>query len=120
MKTVNVDNLRDAVNKTISFENANGKKYQHDEKTAVLMVRPRGWHLEEKHVLLDGNPISGSLFDFAMHFFHNAKKLVQQAQAHTSTFLRWRATLKRAFGTMCSFMHRIILAFHRERLKQLF
>jgi malate synthase len=65
MKTVDVDNLRDAVNKTISFENANGKKYQHDEKTAVLMVRPRGWHLEEKHVLLDGNPISGSLFDFA-------------------------------------------------------
>jgi malate synthase len=71
-------NLRDAVNRTISFENANGKKYQLNEKTAVLMVRPRGWHLEEKHVLLDGNPISGSLFDFAMYFFHNAKKLVQQ------------------------------------------
>lgn len=71
-------NLRDAVNRTISFENANGKKYQLKEKTAVLMVRPRGWHLEEKHVLLDGNPISGGLFDFAMYFFHNAKKLVEQ------------------------------------------
>jgi malate synthase len=71
-------NLRDAVNRTISFENPNGKKYQLNEKTAVLMVRPRGWHLEEKHVLLDGNPISGGLFDFAMYFFHNAKKLVKQ------------------------------------------
>lgn len=71
-------NLRDAVNRTISFENANGKKYQLNEKTAVLMVRPRGWHLEEKHVLLDGKPISGGLFDFAMYFFHNAKKLVEQ------------------------------------------
>lgn len=71
-------NLRDAVNRTISFENPNGKKYQLNEKTAVLMVRPRGWHLEEKHVLLDGNPISGGLFDFAMYFFHNAKMLVKQ------------------------------------------
>lgn len=71
-------NLRDAVNRTISFENANGKKYQLNKETAVLMVRPRGWHLEEKHVLLDGNPISGGLFDFAMYFFHNAKKLVEQ------------------------------------------
>jgi malate synthase len=71
-------NLRDAVNRTISFENPNGKKYELNEETAVLMVRPRGWHLEEKHVLLDGNPISGGIFDFAMYFFHNAKKLVEQ------------------------------------------
>jgi malate synthase len=71
-------NLRDAVNRTISFENTNGKKYQLNEETAVLMVRPRGWHLEEKHVLLDGNPISGGIFDFAMYFFHNGKKLVEQ------------------------------------------
>ena len=71
-------NLRDAVNRTITFENPNGKKYELKEETAVLMVRPRGWHLEEKHVLLDGKPLSGSLFDFAMYFFHNAKNLVEQ------------------------------------------
>src|SRR4051812_33613405 len=56
-------NLRDAVKRTISFENPNGKIYQLNEKTAVLFVRPRGLHLEEKHILLDGKPISGSFFD---------------------------------------------------------
>lgn len=71
-------NLRDAVNRTISFENPDGKKYELKEETAVLMVRPRGWHLEEKHVLLDGKPISGGLFDFALYFFHNAKTLLEQ------------------------------------------
>lgn len=71
-------NLRDAVNRTISFENPDGKKYELNEDTAVLMVRPRGWHLEEKHVLLDGNPLSGGLFDFALYFFHNAKNLIDQ------------------------------------------
>ncbi|WP_462412766.1 malate synthase A [Neobacillus sp. Marseille-QA0830] len=69
-------NLRDAVRRTISFENPNGKKYQLNEKTAVLMVRPRGWHLEEKHILVDGKPISGSLLDFGLYFYHNAKELM--------------------------------------------
>jgi malate synthase len=69
-------NLRDAVNRTISFENPNGKKYELNEKTAVLLVRPRGLHLVEKHVLLDGKPISGCLFDFGMYFFHNVKNLL--------------------------------------------
>jgi malate synthase len=69
-------NLRDAVNRTISFENPNGKKYELKEETAVLLVRPRGLHLEEKHLLLDGQPISGSFFDFGMYFFHNAKNLI--------------------------------------------
>jgi malate synthase len=69
-------NLRDAVNRTISFENPNGKKYVLNENTAVLMVRPRGLHLEEKHLLLEGRPISGSFLDFGMYFFHNAKNLV--------------------------------------------
>ncbi|WP_042357545.1 malate synthase A [Bacillus rubiinfantis] len=69
-------NLRDAVSRTISFENPNGKKYELKEKTAVLIVRPRGLHLEEKHVLVDGSPISGSLFDFGLFFFHNAKELI--------------------------------------------
>ncbi|MEH7093673.1 malate synthase A [Neobacillus vireti] len=69
-------NLRDAINRTISFENPNGKTYQLNEETAVLIVRPRGLHLEEKHVLLDGKPISGSFFDFGMYFFHNVNTLL--------------------------------------------
>ncbi|WP_066071413.1 malate synthase A [Neobacillus soli] len=69
-------NLRDAVKRTIFYENPNGKKYELKEETAVLIPRPRGLHLEEKHVLLDGKPISGSLFDFGMYFFHNVKNLL--------------------------------------------
>src|SRR5690349_12675625 len=68
-------NLRDAVRRTITLE-SNGKKYRLNERTAVLIPRPRGWHLEEKHVRLEGKPISGSLFDFALYFFHNAKELL--------------------------------------------
>lgn len=71
-------NLRDAIRGTITFENPNGKTYKLNEKTAVLKVRPRGWHLEEKHVLLDGQPISGSLFDFGLYFFHNVKALIEK------------------------------------------
>jgi malate synthase len=67
-------NLRDAVNRTINFENPDGKKYELNEKTAVLIVRPRGLHLEERHVLLDGRAISGSFFDFGLYFFHNVKE----------------------------------------------
>jgi malate synthase len=66
-------NLRDAVNRTITFESPEGKNYTLNEKTAVLLVRPRGWHLIERHFLVDGKPISGSLFDFGLFFFHNAK-----------------------------------------------
>ncbi|MDQ0201611.1 malate synthase A [Neobacillus ginsengisoli] len=69
-------NLRDAVNRTIYYENPSGKKYELNEETAVLFVRPRGLHLEEKQVLLDGKPISGSFFDFGMYFFHNVKNLL--------------------------------------------
>ncbi|WP_027409004.1 malate synthase A [Anoxybacteroides tepidamans] len=69
-------NLRDAVNRTITYESPEGKKYRLKEKPAVLKVRPRGWHLEEKHVTLDGKPISASLFDFGLYFYHNAKTLI--------------------------------------------
>jgi malate synthase len=68
-------NLRDAVRRSISFEQG-GKHYQLKDKTAVIIPRPRGWHLDEKHVLVDGKPISGSIFDFALFFFHNAKELL--------------------------------------------
>jgi malate synthase len=69
-------NLRDAIRRTITFTDlATGKQYRLIEKPAVLFVRPRGWHLEERHVLVDGEPMSGSLFDFGLYFFHNAKEL---------------------------------------------
>src|SRR6476620_5945576 len=68
-------NLRDAVRRTISFQQG-GKHYQLKDKPAVLIPRPRGWHLDEKHVLVDGKPVSGGIFDFALFFFHNAKELV--------------------------------------------
>lgn len=69
-------NLRDAIRKTISFKNEAGKEYKLNEKTALLMVRPRGWHLPEKHVTVDGEVMSGSLFDFGLFFFHNVKQLL--------------------------------------------
>ena len=68
-------NLRDAARRSITFEQ-NGKRYQLNDKIAVLMVRPRGWHLDEKHLLVDGRPASGAIFDFALYFFHNARELV--------------------------------------------
>ena len=68
-------NLRDAVRRTIGFEQG-GKQYRLNERTAVLLPRPRGWHLDERHVTVDGKPVSGSIFDFALFFFHNAKELL--------------------------------------------
>ncbi len=68
-------NLRDAVRRQISLEAEGGRVYKLNEKTAVLLVRPRGWHLVEKHVLIGGQPVSGSLFDFGLYFYHNAQAL---------------------------------------------
>ena len=69
-------NLRDAIRRTIHFRSLEGKNYALKEQLAVLMVRPRGWHLPEKHLLIDGAPIGGGLFDFGLYFFHNAKELL--------------------------------------------
>lgn len=69
-------NMRDAVDGTISFVNPDGKTYSLKPNPAVPLVRPRGWHLVEKHVLIDGEPIPAGIFDFALYFFHNAKKLM--------------------------------------------
>jgi malate synthase len=63
-----------AVRKTLTFTSPEGKRYQLNEKTAVLFVRPRGWHLDEAHVKVDGRVMSGGLFDFGVFFFHNAKE----------------------------------------------
>jgi malate synthase len=71
-------NLRDAIRRTIEFRNPDGREYRLNDKTAVLIVRPRGWHLDEKHVLIDGKPVSGSLFDFGLFFFHNAQELLNR------------------------------------------
>ena len=72
-------NLIHAVDGSITYTDPNtGKFYQLNENTATLMVRPRGWHLEEKHVLLDGQRISASLFDFGLFFFHNARALLEK------------------------------------------
>ena len=68
-------NLRDAIRRQIDYVSPEGKAYQLHAKLATLFVRPRGWHLAEKHVHVDGTPISGGIFDFALYFFHNATEL---------------------------------------------
>jgi malate synthase len=70
-------NLIDAVERTISLE-SNGKTYTLEDDPAVLVVRPRGWHLPEKHALVDGEPVSGSLFDFGLYVFHNGARLLER------------------------------------------
>ena len=75
-------NLMDAVRRTITFDDPQtGRHYSLNGKTAVLFVRPRGWHLPEKHLLVDGTPMSGALFDFALFLFHNAKELLARGTA---------------------------------------
>lgn len=67
-------NMRDAIRRSVTFQSPEGKSYKLNAKIATLLVRPRGWHLMENHVLIDGDPISGAIFDFALYFFHNAKE----------------------------------------------
>ena len=69
-------NARDAVRREITFENPDGSVRSLNEDTATLLIRPRGWHLDEKHVLVDGEPVSASLFDFGMYMFHNAAERI--------------------------------------------
>ena len=69
-------NLIDAVRGEIAFEGPDGRSYRLNDTIATLLVRPRGWHLSEKHVLVDGEPISASLFDFGLYVFHNALERV--------------------------------------------
>ncbi|MCC7041001.1 MAG: malate synthase A [Burkholderiales bacterium] len=71
-------NLRDAVRRRIDFTTPEGKAYRLKDKTAVLFVRPRGWHLAEKHVTIDGEAVSGGIIDFGLYFFHNAKELISR------------------------------------------
>ncbi len=71
-------NLRDAVARTIEFSQAGGKHYALKDKTATLLVRPRGWHLDEKHITVDGEPMSASILDFGLYFFHNHAEAKKQ------------------------------------------
>jgi malate synthase len=74
-------NLRDTVNGTITYRSPEGKRYELNDKRATLVVRPRGWHLVEKHFEVDGSPVSGALFDFGLFFFHNARTLIGNGTA---------------------------------------
>ena len=74
-------NLRDAIRRRIDYVSPEGKPYKLNEKTAALFVRPRGWHLPEKHVKIDGQLVSGGIFDFGLYVFHNAKELVSRGTA---------------------------------------
>jgi malate synthase len=71
-------NLRDAVNRTLAYTSPEGKGYSLNDELATLIVRPRGWHLEEKHILVDGLRLSGAFFDFGLYLFHNAENLLAQ------------------------------------------
>jgi malate synthase len=86
-------NLRDAINRTISFQNPNGKTYTLNPSVATLLVRPRGWHLEEKHIKVNNESMSGALMDFGLFFFNNHKQLI----ANDSVFLL--AKNRKPFGS---------------------
>jgi malate synthase len=111
------ENLRDAIRGTIEFDDpATGKQYRLADKTAVLFVRPRGWHLPEAHLLVDGREMSGALFDFGLYFFHNARALIAkgsgpyfylpkieshlEARLWNDVFLAAQATLGLPAGTI--------------------
>jgi malate synthase len=95
-------NCQDAVRRTIEFENPDGKRYALNEEIATLLVRPRGWHLPEKHLAVDGEPISASLFDFGLYFFHNARELLDRGSGPYFYLPSWRATSRPGSGTTCS------------------
>ena len=87
-------NLASAVHREIDYvDPQSGREYRLNDKTAVLFVRPRGWHLPEKHMTVDGVPMSGSLFDFGLYFFHNAKELGARQRPY-STCPKWRVHLE--------------------------
>ncbi len=71
-------NLSLAIDGSLTFNSPEGKFYSLNQQVATLLVRPRGWHLDEKHLLVDGQPVSGSLFDFGLYFFRNARRLLDK------------------------------------------
>src|SRR5438105_3123130 len=71
-------NCSDAIRRTIEFTSPEGKSYRLNDNTATLLVRPRGWHLAEKHVPVDGQHVSASLLDFGLYFYRNAQELIER------------------------------------------
>jgi malate synthase len=71
-------NMVDAIRRTITYTSPEGKSYALNDHPATIIVRPRGWHLDEKHVLMDGRRVSASLFDWGFYFFHNARALLER------------------------------------------
>ena len=71
-------NLYDAIRRQIDFTQDDGREYKLVDDPATLLIRPRGWHLNERHVEVDGTPVAGGLFDFALYFTHNAKELLDR------------------------------------------
>jgi malate synthase len=74
-------NLRDAIKGTITYRDSDGRDYRLEENPATLLVRPRGWHLPERHLLVDSEPVSGALFDFGLYVFHCARLLLRKGSA---------------------------------------
>ena len=127
-------NLRDAVSGTIEFTNPAGKHYALDKETATLLARPRGWKLKEKHMLVDGEPVSGGIFDFGLFFFHNAQALVDkgsgpyfylpkleshhEARLWNDVFLQAQAALGLPRGTIKAtvLIETILAAFEMEEI----
>ena len=102
-------NLIDAVRRELTLDAPDGKRYRLADRTATLVVRPRGWHLVEAHVDVDGAPVSASLFDFGLYFFHNARELlargsgpyfyVPKLESHLEARL-WKTAFELAEGTL--------------------
>ena len=107
-------NLRDAVRGEITYTSPEGKKYALNPKHAVLLVRPRGWHLEERHMSIGGLPMSGSLMDFGLYFFHNAKALVAKGTGPYFYLPKMQSHLEaRSGGTTSSFSRSNTSAFRK-------
>ncbi len=102
-------NLRDAVNGTISYTNEAGKIYQLQPNPAVLVCRVRGLHLPEKHVTWRNEAIPGSLFDFALYFFHNYQALLAKGSGPYFYLPKHRPGRRRHGGTMSSVLRKIAL-----------
>jgi malate synthase len=128
-------NLRDAVRREIAFDDPQtGRHYRLNPQTATLLVRPRGWHLEEAHVLVDGAPMAGALFDFGLYLFHNAQALVargtgpyfylpklesrHEAKLWNDVFLAGQARLGLARGTIKAtvLIETILAAFEMDEI----
>jgi malate synthase len=127
-------NLRDAIRRTISYTGPEGREYRLNNRTATLLVRPRGWHLSEKHVNFEGRPIPAALFDFGLYFFHNARELVArgtgpyfylpkleshlEARLWNDVFVFSQATLGLARGTIRAtvLIETILAAFEMDEI----